>query len=156
LVKGTAVLLASPKGGDYLIARGSEEYSVVDDKTHKPIATLQNPPKALFFQTSPDAKLLAAHVPLSLDGGTNIHTWERETGKQFPVFRFPGKSRAGVKAAVMSHDNESIAAYLNEERAFHVADVKTGKWIFGGKGHAAPIQDLVFSPDNKLLVSCGL
>jgi WD domain, G-beta repeat len=156
LIKGESVLAASPLGGFFVLTRGQERV-VFDDKTMKPTATLQDLPQALVasFTVSPDAKLLASSGPISLEGGNNIYTWQRETGTRFPVFRLPGKERNDVKGVAVSHDNESIAAFLANDRAFHVADVKTGKWIYGGKGHAQPIQAVAFSPDGKVLVSCG-
>jgi WD40 repeat protein/serine/threonine protein kinase len=112
-----------------------------------PINTIKNfgqwtPPQPCF---SPDGKLVATVV-----GSTNAQLWSFETGG--PVGP-PLNHRAGLSKIVFSSDS-TLVATLGDDRVAQVWNTKTGerRWEFT---HRNQINDAVFSPDNRQLVTAS-
>jgi len=126
-----------------------------DATTGKKLSTLEDHRGAADgLDFSPDGEALA--VCLWYEG---IQLWSTVTGKRLRLLDFqPGVRRARRTArdlcVAFSPDGRTLAAGCNEQ-VIHFWDWTTGEQLGEIEAHAHDVVGLAYSPDGKMLASCG-
>ena len=112
------------------------------------------------------ARLLAHQIAFSPDGksvasrGSDglLHVWDPASGQELQKMPLqhgaPGGSAAYVVTPIaFSPDGKTLAVALGT--AIHVLDLAAGGEVGNFVGHAAPVQDVRFTPDGARVVTCA-
>lgn len=83
-------------------------------------------------------------------GGTQIHLWNAETGKQVKVLATIEKTDKPLKAVAVSPDGKLVAVG-GDDGILRVYQVDTGKNTFSSVSRNARIERVAFSPNGKMI-----
>jgi WD40 repeat protein len=83
-------------------------------------------------------------------GGSQIHLWNPDTGKQIKVLATIEKSDRPLKAVAFRPDGKAVAVG-GDDGILRVYEVDTGKEAFKGAPRNARIERVAFSPNGKLI-----
>ena len=140
----------SPNGTQLATASDDHTARLWDAESGQELAVLPHEGGINAVVFSPDGAQLAT--------ASNDHTarlWDAVSGKELAVLRHEGR----VYAVAFSPDESKVATASSHSTAFDFTarlwDVASGKELAVLRGHQAPIDTVVFSPDGRWLVTAG-
>ena len=83
-------------------------------------------------------------------GGTQVHLWDSQTGKQLKVLVTLEKADKPLRAIAFSPDGKTLAVG-GDDGILRVYEVESGKNTFTGQPRNARIERVAFSPKGKLI-----
>jgi WD40 repeat protein/serine/threonine protein kinase len=140
---GVGSLAFTPDGAILAFASGNGRIHLWDVAARRHVVSWQAAARYTKIAFTPDGKLLA-----SGGGSGPIEFWDIPTGYKRASLPGPGGNRVAI-----SPDGRTLAA--SKDTTVRLWDMATQQETAVLPGHKANVNGLAFSPDGKMLVSCG-
>ena len=117
----------------------------------KPLKTVALPDKTRGLELMPDGKSGLVIVSSKDSAPSTVELWDLENGKMRQ--KFSGHKGSPTSITLSSDGKRMVSGAF--DKSIRIWDVATGKELRKLSGHTANVEDIVFTPGDRYLLSCA-